>query len=99
MTDPTQVSPNNYKTIFENDHVRVVDAKWKPGEKDEMHSHPSLVIYAFNDAKIKVHSPDGSSKDLEVSAGTAMYQDPIEAHSVENTGSSDVHILLLELKK
>ena len=39
--DPVEVSPDNYKVVLENDHVRVLEMNLKVGEKDEMHSHPS----------------------------------------------------------
>ena len=32
-------SPDIYKAIAENDKYRVIEVKWKPGQKDQAHSH------------------------------------------------------------
>ncbi len=39
--DPVESSPNNYKLLFENDEVRVLEMSLRSGETDEEHSHPS----------------------------------------------------------
>ena len=33
-------SPDVYKVIAENNNTRVIPATWKPGQRDEWHSHP-----------------------------------------------------------
>jgi len=44
--DPMKIDPKHYKVEFENDRVRVVRIKYKPGEKSVMHSHPESIGYA-----------------------------------------------------
>jgi quercetin dioxygenase-like cupin family protein len=41
--DPVRVDPKHYKVEFENERVRVVRIKYKPGEKSVMHSHPESI--------------------------------------------------------
>ena len=31
--------PDVYKLVQENEHFRVIEATWQPGQKDVMHSH------------------------------------------------------------
>ncbi len=39
--DPVAMAPHVYKVVFENEKVRVLEATDKPGDKAEMHSHPT----------------------------------------------------------
>jgi len=39
--DPVQVSPSNYKLLFEDDTHRVLEMTLKAGERDNEHSHTS----------------------------------------------------------
>ena len=97
MDDAVKVAPHVYKVLVDNDRVRVLEARMKPGEKTTMHSHPAVVAYGVNDGKYKFTSPDGQSMDIEMSAGQAMYMDSVE-HATENTGSTEGLVILIELK-
>ncbi len=96
--DPVQVSPGSYKVLLENDFVRMLEITAKPGERDEMHSHPESAWYAVTSSKIRLHNTDGSSKDIDVQAGMANFQDAVHMHSMENIGDTDVKIIMVELK-
>lgn len=41
--DPTTTNPELYKTVFENDRVRVLEYRDKPGDRTLPHSHPDSV--------------------------------------------------------
>ena len=41
--DAVSVAPNLYKVLAENDKVRVLETRYGPGVKSDMHSHPDLV--------------------------------------------------------
>ncbi len=99
MPDPTQTNPDMYKVILENDKVRVIEITKAPGDKDDMHGHPDNIVYAMTDAKIRLHSADGSHEDKEVKAGFVVYKDPIESHSMENIGDETLRFLMIEIKK
>jgi predicted component of type VI protein secretion system len=43
--DVVKVSPDNYKILLENEYVRIVEYTLKPGEKDNLHSHPAKTEY------------------------------------------------------
>ena len=95
--DAIVVAPHNYKTIFENERVRLLEYKGKSGDKTAMHAHPDLLAYAMSPAKIKFTLPDGQEMDAELKTGDTMFA-PAMSHATENTGTNDVHVLLLELK-
>ena len=99
MTDPISVSPEVYQVIFENDHVRVIDAQWWPRQKDEMHSHPQFTIYALTDFNLRAYFPDGSSKIMSGKERGITHHDPVEMHAIENMGSAYTRILIIESKK
>ena len=97
--DPVQAASLNYKVLFENDRVRVLEYRSKPGEKTEMHSHPDYLVYDLgNGYKIQFTFPDGKVKTIEGKAGTVSWHDAV-THAAENIGTIDAHALLIELKK
>jgi quercetin dioxygenase-like cupin family protein len=96
--DPVKVSPQYYKVLLENDQVRVLEYRLKPGEKESLHSHPSGVVYSFNDGKLKGSLKGSESRESTAKAGQVMWRDPI-THSIENIGSTELHALAVEFKK
>jgi quercetin dioxygenase-like cupin family protein len=96
--DPVQVA-QNHKVLLENDRVRVLEYRSKPGEKAEMHSHPDYLVYDLGSGyKLKFTSLDGTVKTIEGKAGTVSWHEAV-THSVENVGTIEAHALLIELKK
>jgi beta-alanine degradation protein BauB len=97
--DPLQAASQNYKVLFENDRVRILEYRSTPGEKTEMHSHPDYLVYDLgNGYKIKFTFPDGKAKIIEGKTGTVSWQEAV-THAAENVGTIDAHALLIELKK
>jgi quercetin dioxygenase-like cupin family protein len=95
--DAVTVAPHFYKVVLENDRVRVLEARGKPGDKTEMHAHPAQVVIALTDGKFRFTFPDGQTVEAELKAGQAMYLEPVE-HATEITGTTESHNLLVELK-
>ena len=95
--DPVKASPNNYEVLLENDRVRVLEFRAKPGEKEPMHSHPAYVRYALSGGKTKFSYPDGKTGEREIKPGTASWSEAV-THSGENVGTTEVHTVLIELK-
>jgi quercetin dioxygenase-like cupin family protein len=96
--DVVKVSPETHKVLFENDQVRVLDVRVKPGEKVGMHSHPASVLYYPTDGKLKITYPDGRTEEREIKAGTAVWSDAV-THAAENIGSTEFHEVHTELKR
>jgi beta-alanine degradation protein BauB len=95
--DVMKISPETHKVLLENDQVRVLEARMKPGEKVAMHSHPANVAYFFTDGKIKITYPDGKTEVREIKAGVAAWSEAV-THAAENVGTTEFHELQIELK-
>jgi len=94
--DATQVAPDVYKVLFENDRVRVLDVHMRPGAKSARHAHPDYVVYMMGPAKVKFTAPDGTSAEAEFPAG-AVWRDA-EEHAVENISGGALRAVFVELK-
>ena len=95
--DPVKLSPQYYKVLLENDQVRVLEYRLKPGEKEPMHSHPAGVVYVLNGTKLKVTYPDGRTEERGATAGETIWREPT-THALENVGSTEAHAIAIDLK-
>lgn len=95
--DPVDVASNVYTTLFENERVRLLEARITPGDSSVMHGHPDYVVYNLVDGKVRFNSPSGESEEVELPAGATMWRDA-EEHSTDNVGTTEVRALLFELK-
>jgi quercetin dioxygenase-like cupin family protein len=91
-------SPENFRLLLENEHVRVLEYTVEPGEKDQWHTHPAKLSYVISGGKLKVHLENGEVINAEDSSGTASWMDYVGKHYVENVGSTPVKIILTEVK-
>ena len=97
VQDAVQVAPHVYTVLLENERVRLLEVRLKPGDSSAMHSHPAYVIYGLEGGRVKFNSPSGETAEIEIKAGDVMWREP-EEHAVDNIGSTEAHALLFELK-
>jgi beta-alanine degradation protein BauB len=96
--DPTKLAPQSYKVLFENEQMRVIEYRLKPGEREPMHSHPyGVFVYFLSDAKIRTTFPDGKTCEDSKHTGDTVWRDPV-THAGENIGNAEAHALLIEPK-
>jgi hypothetical protein len=94
-----QADPDVYKVIFEDQNFRVIAATWKKGTTDKPHGHPvPFVVYALDDCTIRVHNPDGSTRDINNKAGAASPGPITASHTAENVSATDCRAILVERK-
>jgi beta-alanine degradation protein BauB len=96
--DLAKMSPDDVKVIVDNDRVRVLEVLHKPGAKEPMHSHPASVTVPLSAFTMKVTTPDGKTLQRDWKAGEVRWGEAI-THAVENVGTTDQHIIVIELKK
>ena len=96
--DPVKLSPQYYTIRLENERVRVIEYRLKPGQKEVMHSHPPYVVHILSDGKIKSTVLGGATTETTVKKGDVLWRDPV-THSTENIGTTEVHAILVELKR
>ena len=97
MADALEVAPHAYKVVLENDRVRVLEYRGAPGVKAEMHSHPDLVAVAIGGGKVKFTLGSGETAEAEMADGEAQFFGATD-HRTENIGTTELHVVLIELK-
>ena len=55
--DPVRQSPEFYRVLLDNDEVRVLEYRLKPGEKEPLHAHPDA-----GDARQATDGPADASR-------------------------------------
>ena len=96
--DPIRVAPDSHKVAFENMFVRVLEVRVRPGSVEPRHRHPhGMSVYlASQDTRITV---DGRAPQVtHREAGSFAWSDAV-IHTVENVGSTEMHVLRIELKR
>jgi quercetin dioxygenase-like cupin family protein len=96
--DPPTVNPSSIRVLMENDSVRVMDAVLTPGLREKQHTHPPYALYILSGGSVRMHFPDGSTRDVEFKTGEARFSDKV-THWAENTGTSTIRIVLVELRR
>jgi len=96
-SDPVKLSPQLYDVRFENDRVRVLEYRLKPGQKEPVHSHPPGVVYTFSAANFRTTVADGSTSEGPSAAGEIYWRE-FTTHAAENIGETEAHALAVELK-
>lgn len=95
--DPTITDPDKYKVIFENDRVRVLEYRDKPGDHTSPHRHPDSVMDTLSSFRRRLLQGD-RAVEVEIERGRVGWLDAQEHHG-ENTGDTDSHALSIELKE
>lgn len=94
--DPAITNPELYTVVMENEHVRVLEYRDRPGDRTTPHAHPDSVMYTLSSFRRRLVSVE-MDRDVEMDAGHVGWL-PAQVHSGENTGDSETHVLFVELK-
>jgi quercetin dioxygenase-like cupin family protein len=95
--DPTVSNAEFYRTLWENDDVRVLEYKDQPGEETTPHEHPNTVMITLTGFDRQLSSGE-QHREVTLPAGEALWL-PAQTHSGRNIGSTPTHTILVELKK
>ncbi len=93
-----QASPEVYKVIAQGADYQVIEVTWKPGQRDQLHSHPASAVYYLTDCTMRGTYASGATGEGSPRAGTAIVQAAIAGHSMENIGTSDCKLIMFEPK-
>ena len=94
--DVVTVAPD-VKVLLENDRVRVLESKLKPGEVEGMHTHPEYIAYFLTPTTVEITTPDGKSVVKKPPAGKVLYGTGAE-HRIKNVGDTLQRVLVIEIK-
>ena len=95
--DPAATNPDLYRVVFENERVRVLEYRDRPGDRTTPHDHPDSVMYTLSSFRRRLHG-DGEHRDVEIPGGEAMWL-PAQRHAGENIGDTETHSIFVELKE
>ena len=99
-------APAQHKVIFENERLRIIEFKVKPGENVPLHTHRwrsfnyvlKLSDFLSYDAggNLKLDSRTGKT---DIKEGAVFEPPPFPPpHAVENIGDAEIHAISVELK-
>lgn len=96
---------DSHRRLFENDTVRVLETRIPPGETTQLHTHrwPGvLYILSFGDfvrrdgdGAVLVDTREGGALPAP---GTTIWSGSLPPHTLENVGTSVIHVIGVELK-
>lgn len=95
--DPAEVAPEIYKCTFENDHARLCEVTFAPGQKIAPHSHPQHMVYVLQPGKLRITQVGGEAADVDFSAGQVAWIGA-ETHHAKNIGDTTLKGLIIEFR-
>lgn len=96
--DVLKVIPENYKLLFENAFVRVIEARVPPGTVEPPHRHMRGVSVCMTEYTIESRAvPNGDWVRSERKLGT-VYWSESSLHQLRNVGKTQSHTIRIELK-
>ena len=96
--DPVLQSPQIYTVRLENDKVRVLEYRLKPGQKEPMHTHErERVLYDYGNATLRLTMADGTTTTHVGKAGEITWGTPPITHAAtaSSSMSSPMVVVLL----
>jgi hypothetical protein len=95
--DAVTIDPKVHNVLFENDHVRVFEARASMPVASPMHSHPPLVFIGMETARVKMGLADGKKAMFDVYPGQVFWAGDGLVHSWEMI-SGRLRVIAVEVK-
>jgi hypothetical protein len=95
--DPVTTNPTLSRVVMENERVRVLEYRDRPGDRSIRHRHPDSVMITLSSFRRRLVG-DGKSVEVELAAGTTRWLAAQEHHG-ENIGETETHVVFVELKE
>jgi hypothetical protein len=95
-----QATKATYKTVLENDRVRVRDVTFPPGVADTgMHTHeyPHVGVI-LTKGTLVFTDPNGKVEKVSFDVGSVGFREAKATHMVANGGSEPMRVIEVELK-
>ncbi len=100
-----KAAPEYHTLLFENEHVRVLDAHVRPGETVPVHTHcwPG-VLYILGVSDFVRRDPEGNilldtrGAPSHAPVGSSVWGDALTPHTLENVGQEVLRNITVELK-
>ena len=103
--DALVAAPVHHRLLLENARVRVLDTRIAPGERTPVHTHQwPAAHYVLSWSPFVRRDAEGTVLLDTRAAGAApnppaaLWGDPLGPHSLENVGSTPLHVISVEVK-
>jgi len=104
--DALVAAPEHHTLLFENEAVRILDTRIPAGAKTGAHTHRwQAALYILSWSQFIRRDAHGAvtldSRNVPALATPpkALWSEALAAHSLENVGTSDLHVISIELKQ
>ncbi len=104
--DAVAAAPEHHRVLLENAAVRVLETRIEPGERVRLHTHRWPAVYyilAWSDfvrrnerGEVTLDSRAGGAAQRR--PGEAMWSPPLGPPTLENVGTSAMHVISVEVK-
>lgn len=102
--DALIAAPAQHRLLLENEQVRVLDTFIAPGECTPVHTHEWPAVHHVLSWSNFVRRDDKGNVLVDTRTSTAiqrpsvLWGEPLGPHSLENVGSTPLHIVSIEVK-
>jgi hypothetical protein len=93
--DPVATNPGLYRVVMENERVRVLEYRDRPGDRTTPHAHPDSVMITMSAFRRRLIGDD-RTVEVELEPGLTRWL-PAQRHAGENIGETETHVLFVEL--
>ncbi|GAA2209012.1 hypothetical protein GCM10009850_044700 [Nonomuraea monospora] len=94
--DPAVTNAELYTVVFENERVRVLRYRDRPGDATSPHGHPDSVMVTLSSFTRRLTSGE-QQVELSLEAGQVRWLGAQE-HAGRNIGGTETHAIFVELK-
>jgi hypothetical protein len=95
-TDPTVTNPDLYHVVMENDRVRVLEYRDRPGDRTTPHVHPDSVMITLSGFRRRLIDGERTA-EVDLAPGLVRWL-AAQSHAGENIGDTETHVIFVELK-
>jgi quercetin dioxygenase-like cupin family protein len=103
--DALTAAPEFHRLLLENESVRILDTRIEPGQTVPLHTHrwpAANYILSYSDL-VRRDEHGGVTLDtrktpLNIRPGQASWLPPLGPHTLENVGTTPIHVISIELK-
>lgn len=103
--DAMVAAPDHHELLLENDRVRVLDSRVRPGDATPVHTHRwPAVLYILGTSDFVRYDAEGNvifdSRESETTfeTGQSVWSPPLTPHFVKNIGDSEIRVISVEIK-
>jgi quercetin dioxygenase-like cupin family protein len=103
--DAIIAAPAHHRLLLENERVRVLETRIEPGETVPLHTHQWPAVFSIQSQGHLIRRDergevtfDSRTAARAAGAGEAVWSPALAPHTLENVGTSLIHVISVEVK-